>query len=114
MKFWHLSHSKYEGTIPPTVGSSRHDAEDPRAVGKEVVWLSNEPMVRADHPAYQYEVDLDPDDPKLFEDDLFKQGTAQVNAVFGTKSTLGWFFYFGPVPITATRTWDDAAGRYVP
>lgn len=113
VRFFHLSNTKHEGVIPPAVGDSRHGAEDPRAVGKPVVWLSNEPMTRSDNPIYQYEVELDPADPLLHEDELFKQGTATVNAIFSTKSTLGWFFYEGSAPIAATQTWDADAGKYV-
>jgi hypothetical protein len=113
MKFFHLSNSAHTATIPPTVGASRHEGEDRRAIGKAVVWLSNEPMTRSDHPAYQYEVDLDPNDPLLCEDEPFKQLTAQANAVFGKNSALGWFFYFGDVPITTRRTWDQTLGKYV-
>ena len=71
-------------------------------------------MIRSDNPKYQYEVELEDDDPKLFEDQLFKQGTISMNALFGTNSTVSWFFYLGAAPIAATRTWDAATGRYVP
>lgn len=113
MKFFHLANIKYEGAIPPTVGPTRHDAEDPRAVGKAVVWLSDAPMVRSDAPMYQYEVELDPADPNLCEDEPFKQSKAGFEGVFSSEFTLGWYFYFGDVPIVTRRTWDAKAQKYV-
>lgn len=119
MLFYHVSSQKFD-TLLPVVGASRHGGEDPRAVDKPVVWLSNDPRsYREDSEGmvarYQHEVDIPENDPDLHMDEGFDHFMKEADAAFPDKppSLLRWYFCFRAVKVTRVGEWDATARRYV-
>lgn len=117
MLLYHLADEKFD-VIQPSISARRHTGEDPRAVGKPVVWFTNDPkMVRRDENGvatkYQHEVEIADDDPDLFMDELFDQFQKRDEVTFGTPFPMRWYFYGHPVKVQHVRTWDPTSEAYV-
>jgi len=117
MKLFHLADAEYR-QLQPQLGAKRHGGEDPRAVGVPVVWLSNDQGMRAQRPnrevpQFQHEVDVPDDDPYLFVDEPFAAMSTQYDKMFGTRTTLRWYFLKRAVDVTTVRRWDPVLGTYV-
>lgn len=117
MKLFHLSDVAHQ-QLQPQMGKKRHGGEDPRAVGVPVVWLANDPAMRAQGPSgevlqYQHEVDVADDDPDLFIDQPFATLTEESDKVFGTKTTLRWYFLKRAIDVVVVRRWDAARNGYL-
>lgn len=120
MRLSHTAPNRY-AVLTPAVGGSRHGGEDARAVGKAVVWLANEDMVRTESDGtvqhvYLHEVEIDEDDPDLFLDEPFAQLMADGAAIFGNKSTLRWYFCTRrtrPLDVIAVRVFDPTTHKFV-
>lgn len=117
MKLFHLADAHYQ-QLQPQIGTKRHGGEDPRAVGVPVVWLANDQTMRAqgpngEVPQYQHEVDVPDDDPDLFIDEPFAAMMEQGDKVFGTRTTLRWYFLKRAIDVVVVRRWDAARNDYV-
>ena len=91
--------------LEPHVGESRHGGEDHRAVGQPVVWLDNTPTVGTckDRGVYTYrhEVEVDPADPLLHEDERF-------TFAFGGFTSQRWYICRGSLDVCARSIWNGA------
>lgn len=117
MLLYHVTHKQFQ-ILTPTVGDARHGGEDPRAVGKPVVWLTNDvKMVRTDKNnaviPFQHEMDIADSDPNLFMDELFDEFQKQGDALLGRKSTMRWYFYMQQLTVRQVRRWDPNVLKYV-
>lgn len=115
MRFYHYSNEPLS-RLEPVVGASRHDGEDAAAVGQPVVWLADSTMMQSRNDeisAYQHEVEVNPSDPLLQEDNKFADLTRQFNEVFGKPDrpalSLRWFFYKGALPVAARSVWNGSS-----
>ncbi len=71
MILYHFSDALYSELLP-SIGSKRHDAEDKRAIGKAVIWLTSSltgaPGIKGE-TLFRYEVEVDENDPCLHKDE---------------------------------------------
>jgi len=99
--------------LVPKVGSSRHSGEDPRAVGKPVVWLSNKPQLDQSSMKYRYEVEISENDPDLMMDEPFAKLQQDFAKMFNMENNWRWYFCFRELDINATYEFDSAIKDYV-
>ncbi len=99
--------------LTPKLGHSRHDGEDPRAVGKPVVWFSNKPQVDKPPMKYRYEVDIPEDDSDLLLDEPFAKLQVNFSKMFKVNNDWRWYFCFHEVDVNATYEWDPNKSDYV-
>jgi hypothetical protein len=106
--FYHYSRQKLE-VLEPALGNARHEGEDPRAVGKPVVWLSDREVDSFDGregpKKFLHVVEIDEGDPDLFADRSVDQFMEQVAKDLGL-ALPRWFFFVRSVPVNAVREWD--------
>ena len=112
MIFFHNSNEKLTRIIPH-IGGSRHGGEDPRAVGKAVVWLSNKPQTDIPPMKYQYEVEISPDDPDLLMDEPFGKLQEDFGKLFNVTNDWRWYFCLKEVEVVTTSEWDPNTSSYV-
>lgn len=115
MLLYHCSNQQFS-VLLPKLGGSRHGDEDPRAVGKLVVWLSNDQkMYRQDSSGavdvYQHEVDIDQADPNLLMDAPFAELMKGMPPLIPA-SPLRWYFYLGQLEVVKVRKWDATTSSY--
>jgi hypothetical protein len=88
MILYHFADTSHSELLP-SVGSRRHEAEDPRAVGKAVVWLTDSPA-RApsveNNARFRHEVEVDENDPCLFKDGPTEQLKNGWQSIFPSKA----------------------------
>jgi hypothetical protein len=112
MRLYHVSTQKFDDVLSPVVGPRRHGGEDRRAVGNPVIWLTNDPTMKAESPEgtidrYQHEVEIPENDPHLFLDTDFDVFMSD------TMSTMRWYFYTGTLKVVRVREYDPAKGQYL-
>lgn len=113
MLFYHNSNVLLEKLIP-TIGKSRHNGEDPRAVGKAVVWLSNLPQVDEQPSKYRYVVEIDENSSLLFMDEPFNRLQINFNALFpNNNNNWRWYFYLDELEILERYDYDDQQKEYI-
>ena len=115
MILYHFSENRYFELVPVT-GARRHGAEDPRAVGKAVVWLTNSseraPGVES-RARFRHEVDVAKNDPCLFKDEPTEGLKGEWQSLFPGKAdsvqemeTL--YFYTKALPVRAVVCLEHA------
>jgi hypothetical protein len=68
---YHFANTQYSELLP-VIGANRHSSEDPRAIEKPVVWLTDSPIRAPGVEAqaqFRHEVEIEEDDPCLFKDE---------------------------------------------
>ncbi|PIC87995.1 hypothetical protein CSV72_02270 [Sporosarcina sp. P20a] len=111
MKLYHSSYLKLS-ILNPTVGSDRHDGEDPRAVGQPVVYLTaaEDEKMRGkgeDHVAtYKYIVEIPEDDPDLFIDEKDFLFIQECNQAFEENDLTRWYFLKRSIAVKQTLEWN--------
>lgn len=123
MKLFHSTDAEVK-TLQPTIGGSRHAGEDERAVGKPLVWLSNQPehrRVRREDgnmrpDLFRYEVEVDENDPALHVDEEIARGVAALAKMSGDAGigSLRWYFVEHAVDVVAAEKWDPVSRTFVP
>ena len=112
MRYYHNSDEQLT-KLDPRIGGRRHGAEDPRAVGKPVVWLSNKPQLDQPPTKYQYEVEITEGDPDLFMDEPFAKLQEDFSKQFNVDNDWRWFFCLRELDVIATYGWDESTNVYV-
>lgn len=118
MKLYHCSKEKYQA-LTPQVGARRHDGEGAAAVGKPVIWLSNDgDSVLRDRDQevlrFRHEVEVVNGDPNLQVDERFEQLTKMAEQMYKKPMPLRWYVYTGQLEVVGLAEYDEATGTYVP
>ena len=108
---YHTSEMLVDKLIP-AVGGNRHSGEDPRAVGKSVVWLSNQIMCSDPPFRYLYEVELDENDPELIKDAPFDILMQKMNKQFQNSDNLRWYFTEKTLDVLTIKVWNSEKECY--
>ncbi|MBW5471557.1 hypothetical protein GPJ61_27605 [Brevibacillus formosus] len=87
--------------LQPMIGKNRHDGEDPLAVDKPVIYLTNcsDMIIDGQRRLFRYTVEIDLNDPQLKPDRLFNQ-MMEGNKNIGEPQ---WFFYIYFTSITPVK-----------
>ncbi len=99
--------------VSPQVGGHRHGGEDPRAVGKAVLWLSDCSMMMHPLRTFECEVEIDEDDPLLFVDERAKAMARGAQRMFGAGDPPLWYWYEGSIDVSTRRAWDSPTSCYI-
>lgn len=100
-------------TLVPSHGGRRHEGEDPRAVGKPVLWLSDASMSSTPPHDFEYVVDVDEGDPALFRDELFAKGIDALVKQFGS-GRFHWYWLERTIVPVEKRRWSPTSHSYEP
>lgn len=110
MKLYHSTNVKLKKLVPMR-GENRNEGEDSGAVNKAVIYLTSDgEETRRDENGvpdkYRYTVEVDENDPDLFEDkkftDLIKMGNQNLEKLISTK----WYYLLHEVDVIKTEIWD--------
>ena len=107
--------------IQPTIGSTRHAGEDPRAVGKAVIWLTTyECHLFVDSESkevthkYRHRVNVDNKDPDLCIDEPMEKNNKEMKQLFGEDKTYhNWYFYTNTLSVESISEYDPDKGIFV-
>lgn len=113
-----LFHSSFEqlSILEPRLGESRHKGEDPRAVGKAVVYLTTSADEIFSHKGiiipYKYIVEIDENDTYLFLDEKDFEFNQDCNRDYeDLQDDTKWYFSFRSIKVMETLEWDGV--KYV-
>jgi hypothetical protein len=117
MRLFHCSDEKHT-TLTPQVGARRHDGQSAAAVGKAVVWLSNDSMSFVSYEGkvipFRHEVEVADDDPNLTIDVKFEQGMKMAELYYKKPMPMRWYTYGGPLKVLSIAEYDATTNRCVP
>jgi hypothetical protein len=114
MILYHFSDTCYPDELLPNVGSRRHEAEDSRAVGNPVVWLTDStdraPGIE-NQGCFRHEVEVDENDPNLFKDESEERLKGGYQSEFpgradSVRGMATSYFYTEPIKVKSVEQID--------
>jgi hypothetical protein len=111
MNFYHYSDIKLD-ILKPQIGVNRHEGEDVNAIGRKVIFLTQDEIMQVEGvpQEYRYTVIIQENDPNLHVDQKHQD---LVNSMYETFNIKGnaWHYYTEVLPIHRIEKWDG--GKYV-